>query len=831
MSDDPFSREKLAKIKRARRLSFFVVLWDELTLRLWRLVGWIAAFFTLSLLDIPARLGEMTPTYIFWLFLAGLVYWIYTDAKNFRWPSRDRVDRAIEAANALPHRPLNALNDALANPDELKTRNLWDKNKERVLKTLAQLKVSKRNNLAAKSDPYAVRLFALMILALSAFLAGDNAAARLSFALSPQPLITLPERTASVQLRIIPPAYTGYGQIVLSESDNAIKIPQGSEIKVIIGGSFLAGVPILKIGEREHDFKKDEARQYIAQTKETNEAFDSISVKGMLFTRAKWDVEYIADTAPKMALKAGIEVTAAGTMSFPLSVYDDYGVQDLELHIELRNYSDSSFEIDPISITRIVSSEPQIEFDFMPSFDVTRHIWAGNEAILTLSARDALGQIATLKPITMKLPERVFHSPVAQELINIRKELIKAPLSSPLPLINRVEDILIVPHRYYDDYTVFLALKSAAGRLFWANPPSLKNSLSTVDLLWDTALRIEDGGLSLITQALKDLQNKIQKALQNPAGKEQEIAEMMLEMRRMMSNYMQALAQEMRKRMRDGEMQSPMPDNIFSNIVGPDDLARLMEKMEQQLLAGDTKGAQETLAQIERLMNMMNPAMQAPMPKDMVAMAEMLKDLQPLIQAQKDLLKNTQRNLLLQKALDRLNQLNTDIKPIVNNAPLQIQQADLTKRLKDIITQASFAISNMPPSLQTALDHMQQASVALGSNDLNPAQEQQQKALDALQNSQQQTGEQLTQRMSQMIGINPYSSGRGSSAMIYDPLGRPYNPNDQSSGNIGENDVKVPNDAQRAQARALLNELRRRYGEYHRPRYEREYYRRLLKQF
>ena len=60
-----------------------------------------------------------------------------------------------------------------------------------------------------------------------------------------------------------------------------------------------------------------------------------------------------------------------------------------------------------------------------------------------------------------------------------------------------------------------------------------------------------------------------------------------------------------------------------------------------------------------------------------------------------------------------------------------------------------------------------------------------------------------------------------------DPLGR----RQDGLGPLDRNDVKVPTEAERKQARDILRELRRRSGETGRPKLERDYIERLLKRF
>ncbi|MEC7028887.1 MAG: DUF4175 family protein, partial [Pseudomonadota bacterium] len=67
-------------------------------------------------------------------------------------------------------------------------------------------------------------------------------------------------------------------------------------------------------------------------------------------------------------------------------------------------------------------------------------------------------------------------------------------------------------------------------------------------------------------------------------------------------------------------------------------------------------------------------------------------------------------------------------------------------------------------------------------------------------------------------------------SMRLDPLGRPMQEGNNNSGFPGST-VKIPDEGERKRAEEILQELRKRSGEYSRPDYELEYYRRLLKQF
>ncbi|MGH6996069.1 MAG: DUF4175 family protein, partial [Stellaceae bacterium] len=71
----------------------------------------------------------------------------------------------------------------------------------------------------------------------------------------------------------------------------------------------------------------------------------------------------------------------------------------------------------------------------------------------------------------------------------------------------------------------------------------------------------------------------------------------------------------------------------------------------------------------------------------------------------------------------------------------------------------------------------------------------------------------------------PGRSGRASAQRNTDPLGRPMRGRDYGD----DVTVKVPGEIDAQRARRILEELRKRYGESHRPQIELDYIERLLK--
>ena len=140
----------------------------------------------------------------------------------------------------------------------------------------------------------------------------------------------------------------------------------------------------------------------------------------------------------------------------------------------------------------------------------------------------------------MVLPERIFQHPVARAIIDQRKALVSDP-SSRAVVSRALMAIAGVPQHYHEDSVVFLGLKIGSARL--ARDPSAAAIDSVQALLWDTALRIEDGKLSLVERELRALQQRLQDALANQAP-DAEIEKLIRELQQAIDRYLEAMIEQ-----------------------------------------------------------------------------------------------------------------------------------------------------------------------------------------------------------------------------------------------------------------------------------------------
>ena len=809
-------------------LSTVSLLLERLTLAFWRLACWCMGFAALWLFEIPAALGQSVSVITLIIAIAGAAHFTRQDTLKFKWPSRKEIERRIEQESGVQHRPLSSAQDKpIKNTDTA----LWTREQLRKLRVLDVLKAPYPRALLPLKDPRALRFAVLLAFICGIFVAGGDWPRRMHQGLVP---VQLAEdegiQNESVSLWITPPEYTK-AQRILPEtgSDEVLKIPQGSVLKAIVKQDwrhFLQS-PTISIDDQIFAMNAGEDAAYtIEQDVPKGEA---LGLRSGLFKTDQWAYEFIPDMPPLLAVIEEPKVLSDAKIQFTVGMIDDYGVQTLNMRMML----DPAVKDAPpgwaVHEQRSVLSPPRQEFQMSPVYDLAAHPWAGLPVVFSFIAHDHIDQIAQSKLISMTLPERIFRHPVAQKLVGIRKDLLWKP-EAPyrqrgIDLIN----ILSFPHTYGHNTRIFLALRVATSRLFY-NEPSVETSQSVAALLWDVALQLEDGDLSLAARALRTVQMDLERALQNPNTSEAEIASLMNELRQAMAEYMQAMAREFQKRVAEGREMPLMPPGMMNNMVGAGDLAAMLDKMEAEMMAGDRGAAQDMLSKLQRLLDMTGGSMETQLPPDMQMMQEGMNELRELVERQETLRGETEKQAEMIRILAGLgvDDHNKDAPPpFINTEEHEDEQEALRAMLEDLISRAELALDEVPESLGLAAVAMQESAAHLAAKRPDRSLPAQDEALEHLKNAQQQMAQQMAQRMQQMTGL----SFGGRSPMRLDPLGRPMGDQEGQGGDGFGSQVKIPSEAEQKRVRDILNELRRRASQRDRPPEELDYYRRLLKRF
>ena len=409
------------------------------------------------------------------------------------------------------------------------------------------------------------------------------------------------------------------------------------------------------------------------------------------------------------------------------------------------------------------------------------------------------------------LPERQFNHPVARALIEQRKRLTSEPQARQA-IARALVAIASFPERYFDDAVAFLGMRSAASRLLHDRSEDAVGE--TQEILWDTALRIEDGEFSLAERDLRKAEEALLEALARDAD-EAEIERLMSELEAALDKYLQALTEMARRQAKEGV--EPQPFDPDTMMIDRQDLARIMDRIRDLNRMGARQAARELLSQLRSLLENLRSSVMTGQPQQGGPGQRMLRDLGNLMRRQQELLDQTFRA----QQQGRRGDLR-----LPDGRQSSAAQEALRRALGDIMRRLGEGSGDIPEALGRAERSMKGARQALEGGNPGAAVGPQGEALDQLR---QGAGSLMRQMMGQLsrtpgrAGQPRQLLGRGN----VDPLGRPL-PGDGTD--IG-NHVEIPDKATMQRARDILDELHRRAGQRQRPQFERDYIDRLLRRF
>jgi len=851
---EPEQIDILARLRHLRRLAWLALYYEQIMVAYWRVLFCVLGFGALWLLRIPAAFGRTGSTIALLTFIAGIIYFIYRGIKDFRAPTAHDVDRRLEKASALKDRPLAQFEDHLANPEKEETRSLWQRGRDEAIAMIRKMRPFWPNPTLAAHDPYALRILIILLLAIGIYMAGPTWKDRIGAGLMPYSIQWEDKVSDNIVLWVTPPGYTNIPPVTIQGHgtlDKTITIPEGSVVKARIRGGL--GTPYLEMGNTKIKLSRlggeDAGRIWGLETNIL--AGDVIKVKQLWLTRAIIPVNFIADAPPEISLRGKPEILSRGSLQIPLTLKDDYGVSNLIMR--MKPDPDETYPMGhEVEETRAIMSVGKTEQNINPVYDLTWHSWAGMKVIIELEAEDGLQHKAALEPIKITLPERPFYNQTAKKLIEMRKRIILAPDEAPLNISYEIETIMSYPKLYDGDPVVFLGLRSAASRLIYA-PEHDKDSIeSIVPLLWDIALRIEEGDLTLAARDLRESREALEKLLNDPNATDEQIAQATAKLQSAMVAYFQELYKELQKQIDQGKGPQISPEQL-GQTLDTDDLSNFFAQMQAEALSGDRNKARRMLSQLQQFMDQLDPSMSMELPPEVKYMQEAVEKMKELIDKQQALLDETQskaRQTQYQtpgtyaEAMEIEDNLTenwdptdgmppqpqdsgrTEI-PELKPEPLdtsaeKTRQDELRRALGDLMLQADEALETIAESMQSADKEMRESAQALSNNNADQSIPHQEAVLNHLQNGEQEMTQQLAEMMKNMTMMSFGASPT-------DPLGRPLD--NGNSGLSPNSSVEIPEQGERKHVQEILKLLRQRSGEMNRPDYELDYLRRLMKQF
>lgn len=720
---------------------------------------------------------------------------------RLRWPSTTDARRRIEADSGVAHRPLDALFDAPATAAG--GAALWRRHRERMAAAAKQLRPRLPRLSLTAEDPHALRGLMALLLLVGMLVAGGDAGRRLATAFAPE--LTGAPREVRVDAWITPPEYTQKSPIMLqsaetgpvgadsgeSESDGVpAVVPAGSRLTAVVHG--LEALPVLRRGESETAFAKIGPREHRLESEITDGAALELLREGQVL--ARWPISWLPDEPPSVGLANAPGKSRRHALRIDYTLFDDYGVESVELEL-----TPLSLEGEPIRIDLRGAETRGEPVERTAYEDLTAHRYAGVEMQAVLVAKDAAGQTGRSDPHRLILPEREFSHPVARKLAAIRKALLRHP-EQTAQAGGEIDTVSREPAAFDGDLMVFAALRSAYHRL--QSDRSDKAVDEVAEILWETALRLEDGRLSLATRSLREALDKFAEAMEADSGSLSEAAEAL---ERELQNF---LAQMAAQQAELAPRQQQMLEGGRAQVVGSDMLQRMIQRMRELAAAGETDAAMRMLRQLREIAeNATAGGMSEEEYRRMMAASRAAQQLERLERDQRELLNRTGRQTLLNRLRQRRGE------PRQGFDGLEQQQGELKQGLSGLGETLSEGGMPVPQELSEADQAMADAGRALGQRSGPDAVRNQAEAVRAMSQASERLRQSLEQAMAQMPG----SSG-------LDPLGRPR-------PGLSARDFEIPDEMSVKDAERILEELRRRMSDPALGEEERAYIRRLLRRF
>lgn len=814
--------------RRLLHLARLSVAWEWLWPRLWPLVAAAGVFAAVTLFDVLPRLPGWLHIVVLVVLAGAAVATVVRAVLGYRLPALTVARRRLERDSGLDHRPLTALADRqVTSVRDPEARALWKAHLDRQRAAASRLRLRLPRPGLAERDRYGLRgLLALTVL-IAAVVSWGDWGPRLVRAMSPQFAAAGPATVPVLDLFISPPRYTGVAPFYLVPpvADEATgELPPGPAIAAPVDSVLAArvsggdGVPVLRVGEQGVPFDRVAADS--AEVEVTLTAGDRIAVELDGRQLAEWPLELIPDAAPVIDFAEPPAATERGALRLHYSATDDYGIAAVTATLALDSDAPAALPRDPVVLDLTVPGLQPAEAEGIGFEDLTPHPWAGQPVTILLSAVDGRGQTGVSAPVDMVLPEREFHHPIARAIIDQRRTLLLHP-EDYVVVAETLETLSLRPDRYYDDAVVFLALRTAGRRLMLAHDAA--TAVTPVQqLLWDTALRLEDGDLSLAERDLRDAQQALMDALSRDASDE-EIAQLMDQLREAMDRYLEALEQNLLERLARGEELQPMMVPPDANTISRQQLDDMLQRMQELSESGARDAARQMLSQLQDMLENLETGMAAQQQQQQSQMMSLLEDLQALMQAQQDLLDQTFQQSQQGDGPSRPGQQPGAMPQDGDGAAVQ---EGLRRALGELMREMGEFAGSIPAPFGRAEQSMRRSTDALGRGRPDEAIDPQTETLDALQQGLQSFVDQMLEQMAQQSGTPVGASGqplRGNT----DPLGRPLD----NAGGISTEDVAIPEEAELQRSREILRELRRRLGERQRPQLERDYIERLLRRF
>jgi len=845
---DPKPSELQSRLAGAARRARYAIFWERLWPPLAALATALGLFLALSWLGLWLWLPPLGRAAGLVLF-AALALWAAWPFWMLRLPGIADALARLDRVSGLQHRPATAIADRLAvRAEDPYSLALWNAHVERSLKSADALHAGTPAPRVASRDPYALRGLVLVAAIASFIAAGGERWQRIAAAFDWRGVVV--PANFRVDAWVAPPAYTAKPPIILPgihPGETAAAIPANGPFSVPVNSVLV----VRSTGKLKFELStsgglaaaKDEVRPPAGSEEHrfTIAGTGAVTLRGA-GENLVWPFNAIADKPPIIALNKDPEQQSRGSLLLSYRLEDDYGVAEAQATFARKDDADNGRATHPLfgppDFALVLPQARTRNGTGQTIKDLTDHPWAGADVVMTLIARDDGGNEGKSEPFAFRLPERIFTKPLARALIEQRRNLA-LDAEDRLRVITALDALAMAPDRFTPEAGTYLGLRS----IYWAlvRAKSDDDLREVVKRLWQMAVGIEDGDVSNAQEALRNAQNALQQALDRGAS-DQEIKALMDQLRAAMDRFMQALAEQLKN---NRELARPLSPN--TRVLSSRDLQNMLDRLENLARNGAKDAARQLLQQLQEMMENLQMGMPDMNDGDEDMMSA-LDELGDMIRQQQNLRDRTfqqgqsERQRGQREGRSGQQQQQPDSNSFGELRQNQQGLRDRLNKLLDELKNRGFGQNDQnqqgqpgPGQGQEQLDQLGRAGEAmgdaagnLGEGDAEGAVDSQGRALDALRKGAQGLAQSMQQQMGRGPGPGrPGRFGQSRAQQETDPLGRPLRGRDYGD----DTTVRVPGEIDVQRARRIIEELRRRFGDFARPQEELEYIERLLKNY
>jgi hypothetical protein len=489
--------------------------------------------------------------------------------EQLRRPGRQAIDRRIERASGLRHRPIAMLEDAPENDDPLAVA-IWQIHQRRIAASLANARPGLPFIDAAARDPMAVRGLLLLLLLAGGIVAGGQMLPRIAGAFA---VPAWPFAGPAVTAWATPPAYTGsppsmldpgHTYALLARSIVTVVVDGERHPQVTLGGKPLSGDTLGRNGFRAGAVLTAAA---------------TLRVGPWWHRLAIWNFNVTRPDAPEITLGNPFVVNRLLILSWHAS--DRYGLDRVTATLTPVGRPQAT----PQAIALAIGPDPHRASD-VAKLDMGDSVYAGLPVSVVLTARNLAAMQTATTPVTVMLPPPMLRDKTALAIAASRQNLALNPAGRqpagaalsklaqhPLSRITGSADVQIAA----------LAQALRGNEISAAAAQQLLDNLSH---------EVESGPDYQPARALAAAAQALEQALQQAANGQPlasgRLQKLLAAMQNALSQHLQALG---------AKTSAPA-----SGSINPGDLNQMAEQIAQDEAAGHTAAAQAELRQLEQIL-------------------------------------------------------------------------------------------------------------------------------------------------------------------------------------------------------------------------------------